>query len=118
MLALLRFPRAARSAELRSCREDALAAVSWLTTMERRAEHNLLLGLPGAMHGVLDTRNCKTASALKYAVANMRFDGIPSQQEEVIQGQDLSVNVNVNVYRSPPIASESPWPRPRRSTSG
>ncbi len=25
---------------------------------------------------------------------------------------------NVNVYRSPPIASESPWPRPRSSTSG
>ncbi len=28
------------------------------------------------------------------------------------------VNVNVNVYRSPPIASESPWPRLRSSTSG
>ncbi len=28
------------------------------------------------------------------------------------------IYVNVNVYRSPPIASESPWPRPRSSTRG
>ena len=27
-------------------------------------------------------------------------------------------NVNVNVYRSPPIANESPWPEPRSFTSG
>ena len=27
-------------------------------------------------------------------------------------------DVNVNVYRSPPIANESPWPEPRSFTSG
>ncbi len=28
------------------------------------------------------------------------------------------VNVNVNVYRSPPVAREAPWPEPRSSQSG
>ena len=30
----------------------------------------------------------------------------------------FGVDVNVNVYRSPPIANESPWPEPRSFTSG
>ncbi len=78
LVALLRFARAARSAVLRSRWEHALAAGFWLTTTERRANQNLLLGLPRAMHGVLDTRNCKITRAWGDAV-----DSIPKQQAEV-----------------------------------
>ncbi len=35
-----------------------------------------------------------------------------------LSGGIKCVKVKVKVYRSPPIASESPWPKPQNSTSG
>lgn len=61
VLALLRSAPAARSVALRSRRADSLAGVSCLMPTERRAAHNLLLGLPQARHGVLDTRKTTRA---------------------------------------------------------
>ncbi len=81
-LALLRLARAARSAALRSRREAASAAVSWLRATERRAKHSLLLGLPrargaqGAQHTELQDRTRRVA------VVIWGFDSIPRQQAE------------------------------------
>ncbi len=91
VLALLRFVRAAPSTALRSHREDASDAVSWLTTTKRGPEHYLLLGLPRAVHGVLDTRNCKTARAWGDSERDLMVYEGSRQNAEVTQGPHLSV---------------------------
>ena len=53
-------------------------------------------------------------SCHRFQASSARCGDVPS--EELITY--VSYYVNVNVYRSPPIANESPWPEPRSFTSG
>ncbi len=59
---------------------------------------------------------CAIAGGLASTLLNQLY--LRRRRRHVDVDVNVNVNVNVNVCRSPPIANESPWPRPRRTISG